>query len=81
LGIVSYFGTYSVNEEHRDIIMHVERSTFPNMNGTVNKRVVISLTADELKYANPATAAGRQSNFMWRRAQRSPLNLTVLPTR
>jgi len=79
-GVFSYFGTYSVSETHRNLVIHVESSTFPNMNGTDSKRIVTSLTADELKYTNPATLAGRRSEFVWKRAEPTLLTVTAMPT-
>jgi hypothetical protein len=80
-GAYSYFGTYSVNEEHRNIILHVERSTFPNANGTTSTRVVSSLTADELKFSNPATMSGRHTQFAWTRAKPPPVAASAAPVR
>jgi hypothetical protein len=80
-GVFSYFGTYSVSETHRNVVIHVESSTFPNMNGTDSKRIVTSLTANELEYTNPATLAGRRSQFAWKRAQPTLLTVMVAPTR
>jgi len=37
-GSISYFGTYKVDTEHRQIIHYVEGSIFPNMEGTQQKR-------------------------------------------
>ena len=52
-GVISHFGTYSVNEADGTYTLHVEMSTFANDNGTDQKRIVTSLTADELKWTNP----------------------------
>jgi len=50
------------------------------MNGTDSKRIVTSLTADELKYTNPATLAGRRSEFVWKRAEPTLLTVMAMPT-
>ena len=47
-GTITYFGTYSVNEPDRTIAIHVEGSSFPNWNGTDQKRL-FEITEDELK--------------------------------
>jgi hypothetical protein len=39
-GTISYFGTYSVSEVDRTMTVHVEASSFPNWNGTDQKRIV-----------------------------------------
>jgi hypothetical protein len=80
-GVFSYFGTYSVSETHHSMTIHVEGSTFPNMNGTDSKRTITSLTANELTYTNPATLAGRRSLFVWKRAQPTLLTVMIAPAR
>jgi hypothetical protein len=35
----------------------------------MQKRIITSLTADELKYTNPATTTGTSSDVVWRRAK------------
>jgi hypothetical protein len=79
-GVFSYFGTYSVSETHHNVTFHVESSTFPNMTGTDSKRIITSLTATELKYTNPATLAGRRSEFVWKRAEPTLLTFMAAPT-
>ena len=69
----SYFGAYAVNEDHRNIVLHVERSSFPNMNGTVSGRQITALTADELAFTNPMTLSGRRTQFVWKRAHPAPV--------
>src|ERR1700687_254421 len=51
-GSLSHFGTYSVSGT--DLIFHTEARTFPNWNGTDQKRINLSVTEDELKYNNLA---------------------------
>src|SRR5580658_9234995 len=45
---IAYYGTYTVDEAERFIMLHLEASTFPNQIGTDQKRTVTSLTANEL---------------------------------
>ena len=52
-GIVSHFGTYSVNEADGTFTLHVEVSSFSNDNGTDQKRIVTSFSPDEMKVTNP----------------------------
>jgi hypothetical protein len=65
---IAYYGTYTVNEAEKVIILHLDASTFPNQNGTDQKRTITSLTADELKYSSPA-ASGVQIHHVWKRAE------------
>jgi hypothetical protein len=45
---MAYCGTYTVNEAEKIVMLHVEASTFPNLVGTDQKRIITSLTANEL---------------------------------
>jgi hypothetical protein len=67
-GLVAHFGTYSVNEADKTLTTHVEGSWFPNLSGNDQKRIITSLTANELKYTNPATATGTNAEVVWKRA-------------
>ena len=46
-GTITYFGTYSASEADNSITIHVEGSSFPNWNGTDQKRLV-TITGDRL---------------------------------
>ena len=66
-GSITYFGTYSVNEGDGTLTLHIVRSSFPNWNGTdQEKRLIGSLTADELKYTNPAASVGGTAELTWK---------------
>jgi hypothetical protein len=68
-GVLSYFGTYSVNEAEKTMSYRIERSSFPNqVTGTDAKRVV-TLTGDELKIDNPGRTAGGRTVIVLRRAK------------
>ena len=56
---IAYYGTYSVSEADKTILVKVNASTFANIaDGAEQKRIITSLTADELKFTNPRTPAG-----------------------
>jgi hypothetical protein len=57
LGSLAYFGTYTIDEPSKTILLKIEASTLPNQLGFEGKRVINTLTADELKYTN-TTAVG-----------------------
>src|SRR2546428_3064417 len=65
-GSITYFGTYSVNEADGTLTLHIERSSFPNWNGTDQKRTIASLTAEELRYTNPAASVGGTAELVWK---------------
>jgi hypothetical protein len=68
-GAFSYYGTYTVNEADKSFTVKIERSSFPNQNGTDGKRIVSAITADEFTYTNPARLAGGTTKLVWRRAK------------
>jgi lipocalin-like protein len=69
-GVVAYFGTYTVNDADRIVTLHIERSSFPNWEGTDQLRK-FEFVGDELRYtaasstANPAESA----QLIWKRAR------------
>lgn len=65
---IAMIGTYSHNPADKTLIFRVENSTFPNWNGTQQKRVIISATKDELKYITPTASSGGVGTVTWRRA-------------
>jgi Lipocalin-like domain len=67
-GSLGYFGTYSLSEADRLISMHIEGSTFPNWNGTEQKRM-FTLEGDQLTLTNPTGSAGGTTQIVWRRAK------------
>src|SRR5262249_348542 len=68
-GAIAMYGTYSVNETEKTITVRFEGSTFSGFNGTEGKRTITSLSADEMKTANPATSTGTKAESTWRRAK------------
>jgi hypothetical protein len=69
-GVVAYTGTYTVDENTKTIHANVETSTFPNLVGAPNqRRVITSISADEMKFSNPRTPSGGTLEFVWKRAK------------
>jgi hypothetical protein len=55
-GANAFFGTYTLDEAAKTLTLRVEASTYPNLEGTQQKRTITSLTAgDELTWSNPVT--------------------------
>jgi Lipocalin-like domain len=69
VGSIAFFGTWSVNEADKTIITRIEASTFPNQEGQEQKRIITSVTADELRYVNPATTTGDKAETVWKRVK------------
>jgi hypothetical protein len=68
-GMIANIGTWTVDETTKTITTNIEAGSFPNLNGNTQKRVISSLTADELKYTNSASAVGTVDEAVWRRAR------------
>jgi hypothetical protein len=68
-GIITNIGTWSVDEASKTLTTNIEAGSFPNLNGSSQKRIIISLTTDELKYTNPASTIGTIAEAVWKRAK------------
>lgn len=67
-GTTATFGTWSVDEANKMLIVRNEGGMFPNQLGTETKRSV-TLAGDELKVSNPAPASGGKSDSVWKRVK------------
>jgi hypothetical protein len=66
-GTQTYFGTYSTSDADRSIAIHVEGSSFPNWNGTDQKRFV-AITGEQLTLTiRPPN--GENVDVVWKRAK------------
>jgi hypothetical protein len=65
-GTITYFGTYSVDEVERSIVVHVEGSSFPNWNGTDQKRFV-AIAGDQLTLT-VRLPNGENVDVVWKRS-------------
>jgi hypothetical protein len=72
-GSISYYGTYSINEADKIIDVHINGSSFAASNDTDAKRVIASLTADQMTIINliitTSTGADVKSESTWRRVK------------
>src|SRR5438093_13711392 len=69
-GSIAYTGTYTVDENTKTIHANVETSTFPNLVGApTQRRIITSITADEMTFTNPRTPAGVTLEIVWKRAK------------
>jgi hypothetical protein len=68
-GSNAYFGTYSVDEATGTINQHYLGSIFAAFIGRDAKRIIASLTADELRLRIPATSTGAVAETVFRRAK------------
>jgi Lipocalin-like domain len=72
-GVVSQFGTYSVNEAEGTLTLHVETSSFPNDNGTDQERIITSISGDELHWTNPTPSTPGIAYSALRRTKAEPI--------
>ena len=56
-GGIATFGRYTINEAEKTLTLNIERSSYPNWNGTEQKRP-LTITGDELKYTVPVASGG-----------------------
>jgi hypothetical protein len=68
-GLIAYYGTYTVNDADKTFDLHLERSSFPNLNGRDSQRIITALSVDEMKYINPSRTGGGSINCAYRRAK------------
>ena len=68
-GLGANFGTYTVNEVDKTVITKVVGGSFPNLVGREQKRIIMTLNVDELKYTNAATTTGVRAESMWKRVK------------
>jgi hypothetical protein len=67
-GTVASFGTWSVDEAGKILIVRVEGHLFPNLAGTESKRS-FTLVGDELKVSNPNPGAGGKTEIVYKRVK------------
>ena|SRR5437763_37414 len=68
-GTTATFGTWTIDEASKTITVRYVGGMFPNQAGTEAKRIIVSVTADELKMIAPTTASGMRADNVWRRAK------------
>jgi hypothetical protein len=69
-GVVAYTGTYTLDESTKTAHLNIETSSVPNLVGSPNqRRIVTSITDEELKITNPRTPAGVTLELVFKRAK------------
>src|SRR5262245_15610384 len=67
-GAIGLFGTYTVDEAAKVVSLQIDVSTFPNQLGSNQKRLVTSITPNELKYEDTTAITGGKIYYGFRRA-------------
>lgn len=66
---IAMIGDYSVNPSDKTLTFKVENATFPNWNGTEQKRLLSAIDGDILKYVTPTASSGGVGTVTWKRAR------------
>ena len=66
---IAMIGTYSVDSAAKTLTFRVENATFPNWDGTEQKRLLSAGDGDELKYITPTASSGGVATVTWIRAK------------
>jgi hypothetical protein len=64
---IAMFGEYSVSTSDKTLTFKVDSATFPNWNGTEQKRLLAPIEADVLKYVTPTASSGGVGTVTWKR--------------
>jgi len=68
-GSIAHFGTYTIDDGGKAITFHIETSTFPNWDGTTQKRV-LKLSGSLLTFTVTAPSGGGAPNdVVWKRVK------------
>jgi hypothetical protein len=67
-GSIAHFGRYSIDEAGKSITFHIQTSTFPNWNGTDQKRPV-TISGDTLKWVTPSSTGAGSAEVVLQRAR------------
>jgi hypothetical protein len=68
VGNISAFGAYAINPDDASVTLRIVGSSFPNWNGTVQRRL-IEISGEQLKYTNPAASIGGVAPSIYTRAR------------
>jgi lipocalin-like protein len=61
------FGTFTIDEANNLLTTTISGCSVPKLSGVVQKRAILLLTPNELKYSNPTTATGTNAEVLWKR--------------
>jgi hypothetical protein len=67
-GTIAHFGRYTVDDKDKAFTFHIETSTYPNWEGTAQKRP-FTVSGDEMKYGVAAASGGGRADLVWKRVK------------
>ena len=72
-GMISLVGTFTVHEQDRSMLLRIESSSYPNLDGT-EQRQSFRIIGDQLSWPEAAPIAGPtgdlRSDLIWKRARK-----------
>jgi hypothetical protein len=68
-GTTAYFGTWSVDEPNKAIVLKMDGHIFPNFRDATQKRTVTRISADEWESSNTESGYGGTTVSIWKRAK------------
>jgi lipocalin-like protein len=66
-GSLAHFGTYAVDEAGHTLTLHIQGSTYPNWDQTLQKRHFAVLSPEDLKWENTDASGGGPILLYWKR--------------
>ena len=66
---IAMIGTYLVDSTAKTLTFRVESATFPNWDGTEQKRLLASDTHEDLIYITPTASSGGVATVTWKRSK------------
>jgi hypothetical protein len=66
-GSIAYFGTYDVDEATKTLSLQLDGTTLTNQLGILQKRIIDSISATEMRYSNSIAVGGGKIEVAWKR--------------
>lgn len=66
---IAMIGSYSFDAAEKTLTFVVDSATFPNWNGTTQKRTVVTMSGSELKYITATASSGGVGTVTWKRVK------------
>jgi hypothetical protein len=66
---IAMMGTYLLNPAEKTLTFKVDAATFPNWNGTEQRRNIVTANDGEMKYVTPTASSGGIGTVTWTRAK------------
>jgi hypothetical protein len=68
-GSLAHSGTFQVDEAAKTLIFHIRGSSFPNWQGTTQKRALEILGTEDIKWTTAQASGGGTVELIWHRAK------------